>query len=189
MPSNELKMMANSYNGCKRNTTNTMQTATTEHDDSTHLRFYSTVNDFNDWDDSRHQIAYDHVLIYRWTQIYNTAQNLILDATRTKGQFNLIEDPTLNQTTHLLWTKAHQMKSQAQHGTLSHTSTTWATPMNYERLQHFRLYLTTLVTQPSLTPAYIFPLLNRTFITQQEIDDEDKVAIGNMAPSTNRATF
>jgi hypothetical protein len=77
-----------------------------EHDEhnaiveSIHLRFYSAVNDFNDCDDSRHQIAYDHVLIYRWTQIYNTAQNLILDA--TKGQFNLIEDPTLNQMTHLL---------------------------------------------------------------------------------------
>ncbi len=54
--------------------------------------------------------------------------------------------------------------------------------MNYERLQHFRLYLTTLVTQLLLTPAYIFPILNRTAITQQELDDEDQVAIGNMAP-------
>ncbi len=94
--------------------------------ESIHLRFYSAINHFQDWDDSRHQIEYDQVLIFRWTQIYGAAQNLILDA--TKGKFRLIEDPTLYQMTHLLWTKAQHMKPLASHGTLSHTSYRWATP-------------------------------------------------------------
>jgi hypothetical protein len=148
--------------------------------ESIHLRFYSAINHFQDWDDSRHQIEYDQVLIFRWTQIYDTARNLILDA--TKGKFRLMDDPTLYQMTHLLWNKAQQMKSLASHGTLSHTSYRWATPMNYERLQHFRQYLATLVTQPLLTPGYTSPILNREFITQQELDEEEQVAIGNLAP-------
>ena len=54
--------------------------------------------------------------------------------------------------------------------------------MNYERLQHFRQYLATLVTQPLLTPGYTSPILNREFITPQEHDEEEQVAIGNLAP-------
>ncbi len=54
--------------------------------------------------------------------------------------------------------------------------------MNYERLQHFRQYLATLVTQPLLTPGYTSPILNREFITQQELDEEEQVAIGKLAP-------
>jgi hypothetical protein len=55
--------------------------------------------------------------------------------------------------------------------------------MNYERLQHFRQYLATLVTQPLLTPGYTSPILNREFITQQELDEEEQVS-GNWKPCT-----
>ncbi len=43
----------------------------------------------------------------------------------------------------------------------------------WERLQHFRPYLNELIKEPLNTPKYIFPTLNREFITQYEIDEED----------------
>ncbi len=39
-----------------------------------------------------------------------------------------------------------------------------------------------LTQEPITTPEYRFPLLNQILMTRDEIDDEDQVEIGNMAP-------
>jgi hypothetical protein len=51
-----------------------------------------------------------------------------------------------------------------------------------ERMEHFRKYLAELTQEPINTPEYRFPLLNRRLMTREEIDDDDQVEIGNMAP-------
>ena len=91
--------------------------------------------------------------------------------------------------TNLLWTKALHTKKIAANGTLSHIPHRWGSPMNWERLQHFRAYLNELIKEPIHTPKYIFPTLNREFITQYEINEEDQIAIGNVAPPPIRNTW
>ncbi len=56
--------------------------------------------------------------------------------------------------------------------------------MNTQRMNHFRKYLAELTQEPINTPEYRFPLLNlnRRLMTREEIDDDDQVEIGNMAP-------
>ncbi len=82
--------------------------------------------------------------------------------------------------TTLLWNKAARTRTLAANGTFSRNSTRWATPMNAQRMDHFRKYLAELIN--TSTPEYRFPLLNRRLMTREEIDDDDKVEIGNMAP-------
>jgi hypothetical protein len=92
--------------------------------------------------------------------------------------------------TNLLWTKALHTKKIAANGTLSHIPHRWGSPtMNWKRLQHFRAYLKELIKEPLNTPKYIFPTLNREFITQYELDEEDQIAIANMAPPPIRNTW
>ena len=49
-------------------------------------------------------------------------------------------------------------------------------------MEHFRQHLAALTQEPILTPAYQFPTLNRLQMTREDIEDEQQIAIGNMAP-------
>ncbi len=84
--------------------------------------------------------------------------------------------------TTLLWNKAARTRALAANGTFSRNSTRWATPMNAQRMDHFRKYLAEFTQEPINTPEYHFPLLDRRLMTREEIDDDDQVEIGNMAP-------
>jgi hypothetical protein len=108
-------------------------------------------------------------------QNYNIARSLIIDAT------DKVSNATVTQMTNLLWTKATRARILAANGTFSRTCTRWATPMNAERMEHFRKYLVELTQEPINTPEYHFHLLNRRLMTRKEIDDDDQVEIGNMA--------
>jgi hypothetical protein len=149
-----------------------------------HRQFYSVLNNFHFWNVDRRHIEFDQVLIVRWITLYNSAKSIILDATKAK-----LDTVTINQMANLLWTKALHTKKIAANGTLSYIPHRWGSPMNWERLQHFRAYLNELIKEPINTPKYIFPTLNREFITQYEIDEEDQIAIGNMAPPPIRNTW
>jgi hypothetical protein len=167
-----------------------MQTEHDEHDEnvnSLHRQFYSALNNFHFWQTDRQLIEYDQVLIFRWIRIFNQARSIIISA--TQGPFPLLDDPTINQMSNLLWTQILLMKTTAAHGSLSQISHRWATPMNWARLQHFRAYLKELVKEPLLTPEYEFPNLSREFITDNEIEEEIQIAIGDMAPPPNRKTW
>ena len=54
--------------------------------------------------------------------------------------------------------------------------------MNTARMDHFRQHLAALTQEPILTPAYQFPTLNRLMMTREDIEDEQQIQIGNMAP-------
>jgi hypothetical protein len=144
--------------------------------DTIHRHFYSALNNFHYWNNDRQRIEYDHALIFRWVKTYNSARSLIIDAT------GKLSDATITQMTNLLWTKAARARTIAANGTFSRNSTRWATPLNAQRMDHFRKYLAELTKEPITTPEYCFPLLNRRLMTRDELDDEDQVEIGNMAP-------
>ena len=141
-----------------------------------HHRFYAALNNFHYWNIDRNHIEYDHALIFRWVKNYNIARSLIIDAT------DKVSNATVTQMTNLLWTKATRARILAANGTFSRTCTRWATPMNAERMAHFRKYLADLTQEPINTPEYRFPLLDRRLMTREEINDDDQVDIGNMAP-------
>ena len=141
-----------------------------------HRRFYSALNNFHYWSIDRHHIEYDHALISRWVRNYHIARSIIIDAT------DKASNATITQMTNLLWTKATRARTIAANGTFSHISTRWATPFNVQRMDHFRKYLAALTQEPINTPEYRFPLLDRRIMTREEIDDDDQVEIGNMAP-------
>jgi hypothetical protein len=170
-----------------------LQRMQTDYDDhaaqvqSLHLQFYSALNNFHFWQTDRQVIMYDQVLIFRWIRIFNTARSIIISA--TQGRILMLDDATVNQMTNLLWTQALLMKSLAANGTLSHICHRWSTPMNWERLQHFRGYLQELVKEPLLTPEYEFPIISREFITEYELDEESQIVIGEMAPPPIRHTW
>ena len=63
------------------------------------------------------------------------------------------------------------------------------TPLNAQRMDHFRKHLANLTQEPITTPEYRSPLLNQLLMTRDEIDDEDQVEIGNMAPPPIRNTW
>jgi hypothetical protein len=150
-----------------------VQRMPTEHDDhdenvdSLHRQFYSALNNFHFWQNDRQLIEYDQVLVFRWTRIFHTARSIIISA--TQSPFPLLDDTAINQMTNLLWNQALLMK-------------TTAAPMNWARLQHFRAYLKEVVKESLLTPEYEFPILSREFITENEIEEEIQIAIGDMAP-------
>ncbi len=54
--------------------------------------------------------------------------------------------------------------------------------MNVERMDHFRQHLAELTQEPILIPEYKFPTLNRRVMTREDIEDEQQITIGNMAP-------
>ena len=140
------------------------------HVNNIHNGFYS------DWNVDRRHIEYDEVLIFRWVKIYNIARSLILDIT------DVASNAMVAQMTNLLWIKATRLRTLAANGTFTRTSTRWATPMNTARMDHFRQHLAALTQEPILTPAYQFPTLNRLLMTREDIEDEQQIAIGNMAP-------
>jgi hypothetical protein len=92
-----------------------------------------------------------------------------------------VSNATVTQMTTLLWNKAARTRTIAANGTFSRNSTRWATPLNAQRMDHFRKYLAELTKEPITTPEYRFPLLNRRLMTREEIDDADQVEICNMA--------
>ncbi len=60
--------------------------------------------------------------------------------------------------------------------------------MNEERMKHFRQHLAALTQEPILTSEYVFSTLNRRFMTREEIEDEQQIAIGNMIPPPLHST-
>ncbi len=82
-----------------------------------------------------------------------------------------------------------RIKKLAANSTLSHICHRWSTPMNWARLQHFRTHLADPIKEPLLTPEYNFPTLSREFITQYELDEDDQINIGDMAPPPIRNTW
>jgi hypothetical protein len=91
-----------------------MQTEDDEHDEnvnSLHRQFYSALNNFHFWQTDRQLIEYDQVLIFRWIRIFNQARSIIISATH--GPFPLLDDPTINQMSNLLWTQVLLMKTTA----------------------------------------------------------------------------
>jgi hypothetical protein len=138
------------------------------HVNNIHRGFYSALNNFH----------YDEVLIFRWVKIYNIARSLIIDIA------DIASNAMVAQMTNLLWTKATRIRTLAANGTFTRTSTRRATPMNETRMEHFRQHLAALTQEPILTPAYQFPTLNRLLIlmTREDTEDEQQIAIGNMAP-------
>jgi hypothetical protein len=141
-----------------------------------HRHFYSALNNFHYWNTDRQRIEYDHALIFRWVKTYNSARSLIIDAT------GKLSDATITQMTNLLWTKAARARTIAANGTFTRNTIRWATPLNIQRMDHFRKHLANLTLEPITTPEYRFPLLNQLLMTRDEIDDADQVEIGNMAP-------
>ncbi len=166
---------------CKEDGTQ-IQRVQTGHDqhnaymETLHRHFYSALNNFHYWNIDRQMIEYDHALIFRWVKNYNIARSLIIDAT------GKLSNATITQMTTLLWNKVARARTIAANGTFSRNSTRWATPLNAQRMDHFRKYLAELTKEPITTPEYRFPLFNRRLMTRDEIDDEDEVEIGNMAP-------
>ena len=156
-----------------------MQLAYDEHHthvNNIHHGFYSALNNFHYWNIDRRHIEYDEVLIFRWVKIYNIARSLILDIT------DVASNAMVAQMTNILWIKATRLRTLAANGTFTRTSTRWATPMNTARMDHFRQHLAALTQEPILTPAYQFPTLNRLMMTREDIEDEQQIQIGNMAP-------
>ena len=166
---------------CKDDATQ-LQRMQTVHDqqqtwtDTIHRHFYSALNNFHYWNNDRQRIEYDHALIFRWVKTYNSARSLIIDAT------GKLSDATITQMTNLLWTKAARARTIAANGTFTRNTFRWATPLNVQRMDHFRKHLANLTLEPITTPEYRFPLLNQLLMTRDEIDDADQVEIGNMAP-------
>jgi hypothetical protein len=146
------------------------------HVNNIHRGFYSALNNFHYWNVDRRHIEYNEVLIFRWVKIYNIARSLIIDVT------DIASNAMVAQMTNLLWTKATRIRTLAANGTFTRTSTRWATPLNEARMEHFRQHLAALTHEPILTPAYQFPTLNRLLMTREDIEDEQQIAIGNMAP-------
>jgi hypothetical protein len=114
---------------------------------------------------------------------YNIARSIILDAT------DKASNSTVTQMTNLLGAKATRARTIAANDTFFRNSSRWATPMDEERMKHFRKYLAELTQEPILTQECRFPsTLNRRFMTREEIEDEQQTEIGNMAPPPLHST-
>jgi hypothetical protein len=92
--SNDIKMVANNYNGCRQNTTNTMIPSILFVVDFTSLSTSSTSGTLIA--NSSFMITF---LSFRW-KTYNTARSIIIAA--TKGRFLLVKDATVDQMSDLL---------------------------------------------------------------------------------------
>jgi hypothetical protein len=124
-----------------------------------HFAFYCALSSFETWYHTRQLLPHDRTLIRQWTAIYRQGENKVL-------QLQLM--PNTQQATQmmvrLLVQHVKRTLTIAESGTLVRQpismSYPWNTPLNTQRMEHFRTHLHNLILDPLTTTDFQEPNLN-----------------------------